>query len=126
MPQEKSFAELRRRPRLPLPAMYTLVRVRPVGEERFLWTGHIYDISESGMRFELDEGIEPGTELEVRIMLPGASQAIVEACGKVVRYHDEDEVGPIRMGMNFEQFHDPMDRTHLSDYLQMAFVSRAA
>ena len=42
--------EARNNQRLKLPAMYTLLRVRHVGDKRYRWTGHIYDISSTGTR----------------------------------------------------------------------------
>ncbi len=80
----------RTEPRLKLPAMYTLVRVRLAGEEYYRWTGHVYDVSLSGMRFELDEVITPGTEIEVRTMLPGHRHTLFRAFGRVVRIHDDE------------------------------------
>lgn len=117
-PARQMSAESRAYPRLKVPAMYSLVRVRPVGEERYLWTGHIYDVSLSGMRFELDHALEPGTAVEVRGILPGQSHVTFRASGTVVRFHDDsDEPGPTRMGMNFNSFHNETDETRLSDYL---------
>lgn len=111
-------AEARGYPRLKVPAMYSLVRVRPAGGDRYLWTGHIYDVSLSGMRFELDHAVEPGTAVEVRGILPGQEHVTFRATGTVVRFHDEDaEPGPSRMGMNFDSFHNETDQTRLTDYL---------
>lgn len=119
-------AELRRMPRLKVPAMYTLVRVRVEGEDRYRWTGHIYDISLTGMRFELDGPIDAGTRVEVRGMLPGHLHTLFRATGPVVRIHDEDGEGPTRMGMAFESFGNPVDRRRLSAYIDDAGVRRAA
>lgn len=110
------LAEHRRQPRTKVPAMYTLVRARVAGEQRYRWTGHIYDISLDGMRFELDETVEPGTRIEFRAMLPGQSQVMFRAVGQVVRLHDGD-AGPARMGMRFERFTSLIDQRRLRDYL---------
>jgi hypothetical protein len=124
--QASQPSESRSTPRLKLPAMYTLVRVRPVGEERYRWTGHIYDVSESGMRFELDQPIEAGTRVEVRAMLPGSSHITFNAAGHIVRLHDDcDERGPVRMGMVFERFTRQGDQLRLSDYLSGAGLKAA-
>ena len=125
MSQAFESPEGRNTPRLRLPAMYTLVRVRPAGYPKFLWTGYIYDISTSGMRFELDVVLEPGTEIEVRAMLPGTNQVTFDACGKVVRIHD-DEPGPCRMGMTFDHFRHHADRRELHAYLEQTQWSQAA
>jgi hypothetical protein len=99
--------------------MYTLVRVRPKGADRYCWTGYIYDISASGMRFELDTALPPGTEVEMRAMLPGNEQITFHATGSVVRIHDDrDEPGPARMGLVFEKFTRHVDRTRLIGYLE--------
>lgn len=111
-------AEARRQPRLKIPAMYSLVRVRPAGADRYCWTGHIYDVSLSGMRFELDEPLQPGTEIEVRGILPGQDQMCFRAAGQIVRFHDDEpEAGPTRMGMTFTQFHSDVDQDRLTGYL---------
>lgn len=108
----------RRFPRLKLPPMYTLIRVKPHGDEAYLWTGHIYDVSESGIRFELDQSLAPGTRVDVRAMLPGARHATFEATGRVVRIHDEwDHFGPSRMGLIIEQFSDTDSEEQLKSYL---------
>ncbi len=111
-------AEARRSPRLKIPAMYSLVRVRAAGSERYQWTGHIYDVSLSGMRFELDHPLKPGTEIEVRGVLPGNDYIAFRAAGQIVRFHDDlDEPGPVRMGMRFERFESDTDESRLTHYL---------
>lgn len=110
----------RRSNRVKLPAMYTLVRVKPVGAERFRWTGYIYDISSSGMRFELDAPVDPGVKLEVKAMLPGTEHTTIRAVGTVVRIHDDDQLpGPTRMGMTFDRFIEE-DQARLNHYLAAA------
>ncbi len=108
----------RRFPRLKLPPMYTLIRVKPHGDETFLWTGHVYDVSATGIRFELDQSLAPGTHVDFRVMLPGAWHATFEATGRVVRIHDEwDNLGPSRMGLTIEHFAGEEDQRQLSGYL---------
>lgn len=118
-------AEARSTQRLRLPAMYTLLRVRHVGDQRYRWTGHIYDISESGMRFELDTPLPAGTEVEVRGMLPGSHQVTFHAAGRIVRMHDDEEVGPTRMGMTFTKFNHDIDRQRLNIYLNHSGMKAA-
>lgn len=108
----------RRAPRLKLPAMYTLVRVTPLDGDQIPRTGHIYDISASGMRFELDDHLADGTPVEVRALLPGKHHTTVHITGHVVRRHDDGtDPGPIRMAMTFNQtaHHDEVHR--LGEYL---------
>ena len=107
--------------------MYTVVRVRPRGDKRYRWTGFAYDISNTGMRFELDEALEPGSHLEVRVMLPGSPPSTFRATGRVIRMHDDpDEPGPVRMGMHFETFRLAADRKHLAGYLSGRLSQAAA
>lgn len=114
----RSTIDSRQNQRIKLPAMYTLVRVRPEGRDRFCWTGYIYDISATGMRLELDRALPPGTRVEFRAMLPGASHTTFGGNGHIVRMHDDaDEPGPVRMGLIIDQFVDSDNRRRLSDYL---------
>jgi c-di-GMP-binding flagellar brake protein YcgR len=118
MPETTESCDSRRSPRLKLPAMYTLLRVRPKGKERFMWTGYIYDLSSSGMRIELDHNLEPGTRIDFRAMLPGGAQTTIRASGHIVRRHDDvDEPGPVRMGLSFDNFLHTADRSRLQNYL---------
>lgn len=127
MPEDMPYAaDARAYPRLRIPAMYTLLRARPAGRERFIWTGYIYDISLNGMRFELDHALEPGAELEVRGMLPGANQITFRAAGRVVRIHDDpDEPGPVRMAMTFTHFYSDLDELRLNTYLSTTGLKAA-
>jgi c-di-GMP-binding flagellar brake protein YcgR len=98
--------------------MYTLLRIKKKGETRYTQTGYIYDISQTGMRFELDDPIAPGTELEFRALLPGSHTTTFCAKGHLVRMHDDlHEVGPVRMAMQFDRFKSAMDRQKLNEYI---------
>ena len=120
-------SDSRRASRVTLPAMYTLVRVRPQGDKRYRWTGFAYDISSSGMRFELDEALPSGSALDVRVILPGATPTTFHASGRVVRTHDDaDDPGPVRMGMRFESFRLQTDCAHLKGYLAPRLTELAA
>ncbi len=111
--------EARLHPRLRLPAMYTLLRMKRKGEARYNQTGFIYDISQTGMRFELDEPMEIGTELEFRALLPGSNTTTFCAKGTLVRRHDDfEEVGPVRMALHFEKFNSSIDRAKLAEYIE--------
>ena len=132
-PSTDHRSDQRQHPRIKVPAMYTLVRARVVGSNRYNWTGHIYDVSVGGIKFELDMPIEPGTQLELRGMLPGGGHTTFRAVGRVVRMHsDADEPGPAVMGLQFESFQSPMDRHRLSEYIdartkaQQSALRRAA
>jgi hypothetical protein len=106
--------------------MYTFVRVRLEGRQCFGWSGHIYDVSASGMRFELDKALTPGVSIEVRASLPGAQRTRIHVKGHVVRLHeDAPEPGPVRMSMAFDQFCRSHDRRQLSSYLAEAGLKAA-
>lgn len=124
--------EQRTTPRFKLPPMYTLLRARPEGEHHpdrtlgYAWTGHVYDISSSGMRFELDQAVPAGTRLEVRVMLPGHGHHTFRAVGNVVRLHDDAaEPGPMRMGMTFDRFESDTDQQVLAGYLGHSHLQAA-
>lgn len=117
----------RSEPRLKVPAMYTLLRARLPCDKQYRWSGHIYDVSVEGMRFELDAPLEPGTLIEARGMLPGHRQTLFRALGRVVRVHDEHaDVPPVRMAMRFESFASSVDHHRLRNYLAAAGLGRRA
>ncbi len=111
--------ESRRDRRHKLPPAYTLVRVRKAGAPRYAWTGHAYDVSISGLRFDIDDPLEPGTEVEVRATLPGRRHISFNATGRIVRIHDESgERGPVRMAVFFDKFASDEDESRLEQYLE--------
>jgi len=109
-----SLANHRKHPRLRLPVGYAAVCVKRGGQELY---GHAYDLSLGGVRFELDTPLEPGEHVEIDLALPGRVVRTVHARGKCVRFHDEDEVGPIRMGVSFDALSSDGDRMTLERYL---------
>jgi hypothetical protein len=122
-------AEARRSPRLRLPAMYTLVRVKNAGTKRYRWSGHAYDVSTTGMRFELDEPLDIGSEVELRAMLPGVDAGTFRAKGKVVRCVNDEldegmaDLGPSRMAITFTSFASDPDHNRLRGYLSQRGLS---
>ena len=115
-----------------LPSMYTEIGVRELQDDEFRFTGHAYDISLGGMRFELDEAIEPGTSIAVRIQLPGPTtdreRRAIFAMANVV-WIEEDDVesgGPIRMACVFRNFCHPGDEQRLLSQLSSGHYARAA
>ncbi len=86
--------------------------------------GHLYDISVSGVRFELDEPLEEGESIVMSISLPGLSEPILTK-GRVVRVYDEDgDPGPRRMAATLRSFADPVDATRLARLLGSGFYNR--
>jgi len=121
-------AEARRHPRLKVSAPYSLIRVRLRGRDRYKWTGHVYDVSEGGLRFELDAPLPAGSEVEVRVMLPGDNHTTFRASGRVVRLHDHEaeDAGPVRMAMTFDTFANAVDQHRLAHYLDRRGLRLAA
>ena len=80
--------------------------------------GHAYNLSMTGLRFELDEPIAPGITVEVRLYLPGESCPI-RACGQVVRiFAADDDPGPRRMAVHFETFASDAARIDLARLIE--------
>ena len=88
--------------------------------------GHVYDISVSGVRIELDEPLPPGAHVSLHLQLPGAPAA-VEASADVVWCHDDqDDPGPRRMALRFVEFSDRGHHKRLVDFLTREHGRRAA
>ncbi|MEM7577942.1 MAG: PilZ domain-containing protein [Planctomycetota bacterium] len=104
-------------PRVSVPPMYTLLRAKRPGDDKYPWAGHLYDVSMTGMRFELDEPLKTGEQIQLRAMLPGSEHVTIRVEGRVARMH-EDGPGPARMGLLIERFLGPHDRRKLTGYLQ--------
>ncbi|HBS28646.1 MAG TPA: hypothetical protein DEB06_04145 [Phycisphaerales bacterium] len=127
-------SDRRRHPRYLLPSSYTAVEARPMDSESFDWKGHAYDISEGGMRFELDHPVEPGTRIAVRIQLPGAEflrlterrPVYVFANVVWIEEDDLDQPGPVRMACVFHRFVMPGDKERLCKRLASGRFSLAA
>jgi hypothetical protein len=129
-----SGKDRRRHTRFVLPSMYTEVEARALDAEQFEWKGHAYDVSEGGMRFELDRPIEKGKPIAVRLQLPGAQHLAASARRPVyafanVVWVEEDDVaqgGPVRMACVFTRFVMPDDDARLRTRLRSGRYSAAA
>jgi hypothetical protein len=86
--------------------------------------GHLYDISVSGVRFDLDDPLEEGESVAMAIMLPGLAEPIWTR-GRIVRVYDEDgDAGPRRMAASLRSFDSPDDATRLARILGSGYFSR--
>jgi len=127
-----TISDRRQHVRYEVPPMYTRITVRPLDSEEFLWDGHAYDVSEGGVRFELDEPIEPGTEVAVRIDLPATlgerrtDRRSAFAFANVVWLEEEDLPGPVRMAAVFTRFPREGDKELLMRRLNDGRYSLAA
>jgi len=101
----------RARQRFALAPMLSPVSIQRVREGRMEWiTGHAYDISESGMRIEVDGPVAPGDRMNISFSLPGHatdSQGSVTALCEAIWVNDADDdpVSP-RAGVRFLRFLD--------------------
>ena len=99
-------------------------------ETEFELEGHVYDISESGVCFELDRPIDPGQTVSLRIDLPmtgrdhGPGRAIF-ITGNVV-WCDLEEPGASRMAMVITRFDRAGDRERLIQSLTTGHHLRVA
>lgn len=119
----------RRHDRFRVEPGFTPVRVR-AGGKRF--SGHTYDLSESGVQFELDRAVEPGTHVIIEIELPAplagtheVAERVIGASADVV-WADESEPGPARMAAVFTGFPDESHRARLFRALGGPGLQRAA
>jgi hypothetical protein len=109
----------RRFPRFELKPMYAPVSVRVIEEERGIREGHAYDISEGGVRFEVDERLVVGTHVAMHITLPSTEREqlapgpTIMAFARVVWVEEEDEVPPFRCAAVFTSFARLGDRERL-------------
>lgn len=121
----------RRHERFSLLPMYTPIEVRGVMDDSVNFHGHVYDVSEGGIRFELDEPVVPGTAVSLFVTLPGSDAAgqdrSVQAFANVVWVDDDqDEPGPVRMAAAFTRFARAGDLEKLIKQLSSGRFARAA
>jgi c-di-GMP-binding flagellar brake protein YcgR len=116
--------ERRRFARFKVSPMYSRIVVQRIEGDTALMDRHIYDISEGGLRFELDEPLADGERVTVEVSLPGC-QKLIRASGKVVRVNDaDDDPGPRRMALRFEAFADDASRVALARYLDQGWLEQ--
>ena len=122
----------RRYERFALAPGYTPVAVKLLADDTFQFEGHAYDISEAGLRFELDQPIDPGTPVAIEVTLACGPRSFTEdnrvcVMGSVVWVDDdEDEPGPVRMAAAFTRFARTGDKERLLAQLQSGRLARAA
>jgi hypothetical protein len=123
---EPSFNR-RRFERFALPVAYTAITVQRMESGCVtVLAGHAYDISEAGVRFELDQALAEGEEVSASIMLPCESNSVLVRA-RVIWLNDVlDDPGPRRMALHFEEFASPSDRARLVNYLSRGHLTRAA
>lgn len=121
------ISERRRHERFKLVPMYcpVVAKIEDHGNVR-LQFGHAYDISEAGVRIELDEALQPGTIINLDLQLDGGSFCF-SVTGAVVWVNDEaDDPGPRRMAVEFVSFSNDLDRLRFIGYLGNTLGVRCA
>lgn len=113
---------------------YTPCRIRGSSENEFTQIGHVHNVSESGVRFESDMPIDPGTQIAIEIDLPDRPDAswrtegpgrAVFVIGEIV-WCDVDEPGPAVMAVATTRYCREGDRARLMRRLTTGGFSRAS
>ena len=112
--------------RFELAPMYTHVTVTRVDAMTMQAVeGHAYDVSEAGVRIELDTPLRVEERVAVEMRLPGETAAIF-ASGRVVWVNDaDDDPGPRRLAIEFTRFLSRDDRDRLVRHLGFGTWRRA-
>lgn len=138
MPTDRHAINRRRFERFATLPMYTAVEVQSPDQPGHTLAGHAYDLSEGGIRFELDRAIAPGTAVTMRVILPhGLASPLdehaafaeprgVEVLANVIWIDDDGVPGPVRMAAAFTTFLNAADRDRLFDTLAAGSLRRAA
>ena len=121
----------RRFERFTLQPAYTPVVVRTLDQEALTLEGHSYDLSEGGLKFEVDREIKAGTPVSIQITVPaplaqatGASRTVT-ALGTIV-WSDTEEPGPVVTGAVFTCFPRDGEKEGLLRHLGAGILRRAA
>lgn len=113
-----------------LPVGYTPISVRRADEDTFTLQGHAYNVSEGGVCFELDEPLEPGSQVGLMIMIPGQDQATSRraafALANIIWVGDVDDFGPVQHAAAFRCFCRIGDQEALGAALRSRRFSTAA
>ena len=79
-----------------------IIRV-PLERQKDLQPGKTRDISTRGLYFVIEQDLEAGSELDIRLTLPAeltqGTEVFVRALGKIVRVEKRNEDGKPRMGV---------------------------
>lgn len=89
-------------------------------------TGHVYDISESGFRAELDEAVKPNTTVSFILDLHGTDETICGRARIIWGYFDPIEPRTRRLALQIIDLTSEHDRSRLLNWLRLAPVRRAA
>jgi hypothetical protein len=107
---------MRQYERFRLQPMYTAVNVESHGRSEVI-QGHAYDISEAGVRLELDEPLDPGEDVQVEIRLPGEATSIGVSATVLWVHGPDDDPAARRLALRFTAFRGPRDHARLVRFL---------
>lgn len=105
--------------RYALKPMYSAIEVKVDADMAEGMQGHAYDISRGGVCFELDNRVEPGTPILMKLSLPEwllgltdgeADLTSVQVKGTVIWNDDDGVPGPVRMAAVFTAFDTAAER----------------
>ncbi|MGI9013852.1 MAG: PilZ domain-containing protein [Phycisphaerales bacterium] len=110
--------------------MYTEVKVQRIDDGRMSeLSGYAYDLSEGGLRIELEDRLDIGEHVNVSLRLPGEAEndpQIHLACEMVwINDEDDDPVMP-RMALRVLRYLSDDSRRRLIGYLSRGAAGRAA
>jgi ribosomal protein L34 len=129
--EDMILSNRRRHERFSLSPMYTEVKVVSLEKPAPTLLGHAYDVSEGGVRFELDYALKPGTPVAMELTFPAGelddedARRPVVVVGNVV-WMDDHEPGPVRMALAVTRFSRESDRERLLHHLSHSSLRRAA
>lgn len=127
--------ERRQHERFVVAPMYSRIAVRFLEEDEFNYEGHCFDLSEGGIRFDLDRPIAPGTQVALRIDLPVTESGLPETPGygrsiyavaNIIWLDEAEMPGGVRMAAAFTRFGHAGDRARLMSQFSSGRLSRAA
>ncbi len=117
----------RAHPRFALPHQYTGITVQRLGSMTIGdLHGHVYDISESGMRLELDEALDVGSVVSFQVDLPLGHGPVTGTATVIWVNSAEDDPGPRRCALHVREYLTAGDHARLVRYLGDAQPCRAA
>lgn len=124
---ESPLVDRRQYPRFVMPHQYTAVTVQRSGSMAIEGlTGHVYDISEAGIRLELDEALEIGSLVSFQIELPFGNGTVTGTATVVWVNSEDDDPGPRRCALRVRDFLTASDHARLVRFLGDVQPSRAA
>lgn len=118
--------------RFALEAAYSPITVNRISDGKMMeLTGFVYDISEGGLRIELDERLQLGEHVNVEFVPPMVNLddncTVIRAACEVVWINDEiDDPAMPRMALSITKYQDHQGRNSLIQFLGSGHARRAA